>query len=105
MKTTNEIIAYLEGRQAELEKRDPKPKDLYVIAELLAYIKSGGEENHTLTSPAPSTTPYIMTPPTYCYYERSQPCFYGGNCLACTKYKSSTLTTATNTGNNESNRD
>lgn len=44
MKTTSEIIAYLEGRLVELEKIDPKPRDAYVIEELVAYIKSGKDE-------------------------------------------------------------
>lgn len=97
MKTTIEIIAYLEGRQAELEGRDPRPRDFYVIAELLAYIKSGGEKVEQI--PPMTTTPYVNTEPLYCYFEPSKPCFSRGNCIACARFNHST-TTANNTGNN-----
>ena len=99
MKTTSEIIAYLEGRQAELEKQDPRPRDVYVVAELLAYIKSGGEKVEQI--PPMTTTPYVNTEPLYCYFEPSKPCSFRGNCIACTRFNHSTITTATNTGNNE----
>lgn len=97
MKTREQIISYIEGWYAAM------PIDAYtpmreMLKEILDYCHDGETDE---PRPPLTTTPYVTTEPLYCYFEPSKPCCFYGNCIACTRFNHSTITTATNTGDNE----